>query len=149
MFRRNAFLRVLNLDSRASFALAMGSTAVAVAFGAMAASNAQVATALLPFVLLPQLLFIGYMITADLIPPFLRWINYLCPMTYATRILVLNEFYDCSDNPFEKLACDLLAFGINADIDEVWWYWLVLVGQFFFFRLLALGILHRSAKKFY
>lgn len=131
------------------FALAMSSTAVAVAFGALAASNAPIATTLLPFVLLPQMLFIGFIITPDLIPAWLRWINYLCPMTYATRILVLDEFHRCSENPFEKLACDMLLWSINAEDDELWWYWLILVGQFFFFRLVALAILHRSAKFFY
>ena len=132
-----------------SYLLALGSTALAVGLGAAASRSMKIANSLLPVVLLPQIIFIGYFVVPDLIPVWLRWLNYLCPMTYATRILLIDEFYQCSDNPFQNLGCELLLINVQADPDELWWYWLILGAQFIFFRLSALAILHRSANKFY
>ena len=129
------------------YTLAMGSTAIAVVMGAAAGSNSKLATSLLSLVLMPQMLFIGYYVVPELIPVWLRWLNYLSPMTYSTRILLIDEFYQCSDNPFQSLSCELLLLGVNADRDEVWWYWLILVGQFVLFRVSALAILHHSANQ--
>jgi hypothetical protein len=133
----------------ACFTLAMGSTAVAVVMGALSGSSSKIASAALPIVLLPQMLFIGYFVTPDLIPSYLRWIQYLCPMTYSTRILLLDEFFDCSDDVFERLYCNAVLRNVEVEADDRWWYWLILIAQFFVFRLMALAILHRSARKFY
>jgi ABC-type multidrug transport system permease subunit len=133
----------------ACYALAMASTALAVVMGTLAGSSVHLATMLLPLVLMPQMLFIGYFVVPDLIPVWLRWLQYLCPMTYATRIILVEEFYRCSDDPFQNLGCELLLLVVEADPDDVWWYWLMLASQFVLFRLLALVILRHSANKFY
>jgi hypothetical protein len=133
----------------AGYALAMGSTALASVLGAMAGSSQKLATIMLPFVLMPQMLFIGYFIVPDLIPVWLRWLQYLCPMSYATRIVLVDEFYRCSEDPFQNLGCELLLLSVEAEPDEVRGYWLMLAFQFVLFRMAALAILHRSAKKFY
>lgn len=131
------------------FTLAMGSTAVAVILGAAAGSSAKIATAALPLVLLPQMLFVGYFVSPELIPVWLRWIQYICPMTYATRILLVADFHECSENFLEKIFCETLLENTGADPDELAWYWCILVSQFVVFRLIALTILHKSAQKFY
>jgi hypothetical protein len=133
----------------ATYLLAMGSTAIAVGVGAAAGANVKIATLFLPMILLPQIIFIGYLVVPDLIPVWFRWVNYLCPMTYATRIILIDEFYKCSEDPFASLGCDLLLLSVKANRDDVWWYWLILVAQFVVFRVIALGILQQSAKKFY
>lgn len=59
--------------------------------------------------------------------------------------MALEEFTECDG----AIACDNVLENLNADVDESYWYWLVLIGLFVFFRLLALGILTRKASKFY
>lgn len=129
--------------------LAMGSTAIAVLLGALAGSSAKISAGLLPVALLPQMMFIGYFVAPSFIPSWLRWIQYICPMTYSTRILLVEEFHDCSENPFELLFCDAVLKSVGADPDEIWWYYLILAAQFVVFRLLGLAVLQRSARKFY
>jgi len=131
------------------FTLAMGSTAIAVVMGAASGSSAKLATAALPLVLLPQMLFVGFFVSPELIPAWLRWIQYICPMTYATRILLIDEFDNCSENPMERLFCDMLLANVNAQPDDLWWYWVILVAQFVAFRVMALIILYYSAQQFY
>lgn len=133
----------------ACFTLAMGSTAIAVILGAAAGSSSKIATAALPLVLLPQMLFVGYFVSPELIPVWLRWVQYICPMTYVTRILLVAEFHECSDDFLEKIYCDTLLANTGADPDEVVMYWCILFGQFVVFRVIALFILHRSAQRFY
>lgn len=133
----------------ACFTLAMGSTAIAVILGAAAGSSTKIATAALPLVLLPQMLFVGFFVSPELIPVWLRWVQYICPMTYATRILLVAEFHECSDNFLEKIFCNTLLENTGADPDEVLWYWCILLGQFVVFRVIALAILQKSAQKFY
>ncbi|GAX22290.1 ATP-binding cassette, subfamily G (WHITE), member 2 [Fistulifera solaris] len=133
----------------ACFTLAMGSTAIAVILGAAAGSSSKIATAALPLVLLPQMLFVGYFVSPELIPVWLRWIQYICPMTYATRILLVSEFETCEESFLSKIYCQSLLDNTGADPDEVLWYWCILIGQFVVFRLIALAILHKSAQRFY
>lgn len=133
----------------ACFTLAMGSTAIAVILGAASGSSSKIATAALPLVLLPQMLFVGYFVSPELIPVWLRWIQYICPMTYATRILLVADFYECSDDFVEKIFCDTLLENTGADPDDVLLYWFILIGQFVVFRIIALAILHKSAQRFY
>jgi ABC-type multidrug transport system permease subunit len=133
----------------ACFTLAMGSTAIAVILGAAAGSSSKIATAALPLVLLPQMLFVGYFVSPELIPVWLRWIQYICPMTYATRILLVSEFQTCEESFLSKIYCQSLLDNTGADPDEVLWYWCILIGQFVVFRVIALAILHKSAQRFY
>lgn len=59
--------------------------------------------------------------------------------------MALEEFTECDG----ATACDNVLDSIDADADDSYWYWLVLIGLFIVFRLLALGILTRKASKFY
>jgi hypothetical protein len=72
----------------------------------------------------------------------------LCTLTYSVRILLVNEFDNCSDDPAALENCDALLDGIGANPDDTWWYWLVLVGLFVVFRLTALFVLKYKASKF-
>lgn len=132
-----------------TYSLAMSSTALAVMLGC-SVEDAKLATELLPILFVPQMLFAGFFVTPSLIPPWLRWARYLCTLTYAVRIYLVEEYADCQpDNPEATENCNNLIEEVEADPDETWWNWLVLVGLFAFFRINALIILQRKAVKFY
>lgn len=109
--------------------------------------------------------------TPDLIPVFLRWARYLCSLTYAVRILLVSEFEDCADDQigdraaaglvcqgescsggnctFAPCPCQTVMTNVEADPDETWWNWLILVVLFVGFRLGALAVLRSKATKFF
>lgn len=71
-------------------------------------------------------------------------------MTFGIRIIMLEEFYEpgCGDTTGE-FVCDLLLETVEAEPDDVWWYWLVLIAQFIVLRLIAVILLHKKASKFF
>ena len=138
--------------------LAMICTAIANVIGACAGSDQKLAAESLPAIFTPQILFAGFFVTPDLMPVWIRWVQYVCPLTYVIRILLVAEFYKCSvgtndnnavTNNAEAANCEMLLENTDADPDQVWWYWLILLGQFVTFRALALWFLKSSAHRFY
>jgi hypothetical protein len=123
------------------YMLAMASTASAVFLGC-AVEDSKLGQEMLPILFVPQMLFAGFFVTPDLIPVWLRWAQYLCAMTYAVRIALLEEFP-------EGTGADNLLETIEANRDDTWWYWLVLVGLFCGFRVMALIVLRQKATKFF
>ena len=120
-----------------SYALAMSSTALAVLLGC-SVEDPKLGQEMLPILFVPQMLFAGFFVAPELIPAWLRWARYLCSLTYALRIAMVEEFYDCNPgNPEENRACNNQVEVIDGDPDETWWNWLVLVALFVFFRLVA------------
>lgn len=132
-----------------TYALAMSGTAMAVMLGVLSGGNAKVAQQLLPLIFIPQLLFSGFFVSPKLIPPLLRWAQYVCVLTYAVRMLIVEEFYNCSEDYFENQNCQLLVDNVRADPNQKGFYWIMLVAYFFCFRFLALMLLRKSATKFY
>lgn len=133
----------------ATYALALAGTATAVWIGALAKGNVKSAQQLVPVILMPQLLFSGFFISPSLMPSALRWIQYICALTYAVKILTLEEFTYCSDNYFEQANCNLLIENMEANPNDKLLYWMLLVSMFLGFRLLALWQLKSSASEFY
>lgn len=142
-FRSNFALFFLNI-----YALAMSSTALAVLLGC-SVEDPKLGQEMLPILFVPQMLFAGFFVTPDLIPVWLRWARYLCSLTYAIRIALVNEFSNGCTNEEGDRACEQLLKNIEADEDETWWNWLVLVALFVVFRLLALYVLQQKAVKFF
>jgi ABC-2 type transporter len=142
-----------------TYALAMSGTAMAVFLGVLAKGNTKVAQQLLPLIFIPQLLFSGIFVSPNLIPKILRWAQYLCVLSYAARLLIIEEFYNCSDDydfagdaTAEDLAkgnCEKMVELMKADPSDKWFYWILLVAYFFVFRLAALFFLRKSATTFY
>ena len=129
-----------------SFALSMGSTALAVMLGS-SVEDPKLASELLPMLFVPQMMFAGFFVAIELIPLWLRWAQYLCGLTYATRLMTIAEFNSCTGAGKEN--CDGIIYDlIDADPDDTWWYWVLLVGLFVVFRLLGLAILTKKATKF-
>lgn len=129
------------------FSLAMTSTAIAMIVGS-AVDNPQVAMEFLPITFIPQILFAGFFIAPELIPIWLRWLQYLMPLTYSVKIAVEAEFGGgCGGSDSAINYCEQLLVTTNVNPDDVWWYWLSLLALFVSFRSLAFVLLKRKADK--
>merc|ERR1719181_2440025 len=53
-----------------------------------------------PGVFVPQILFAGFFIKMELIPPFTRWIQYLCSLKWGMNMILINEF---KDTPYAEM----------------------------------------------
>jgi ABC-type multidrug transport system permease subunit len=129
-----------------SFGLAMTTTAVVVMLGA-ATTDIKSAQALFPLVVVPQFYFSGVFIAINLIPQWIRWLQYLCSMTYAARLAFAYEFTDC-DPGLASANCALILDRNGVDPEDTWWYWLALVALFLSFRLVALLFLRKRGMEF-
>jgi ABC-type multidrug transport system ATPase subunit/ABC-type multidrug transport system permease subunit len=136
------------------YLMACASTALGVLIGC-AVKNPSVAVEYLPAVFMPQILFSGFFVPPELMPDWLAWIRFICPLTYGVRIVVAAEFdSSCPDvvNPVSNVTinyCDEILNNVGTDVDDYWWYFLVLACLFIGFRLLALFVLKRKASHFY
>jgi ABC-type multidrug transport system permease subunit len=65
----------------------------------------DVAVEFLPLLLVPQILFSGFFVPPDLIPVWLRWLQYIFPLTYAVKLVMVAEF-DNACNGLEPNYCD-------------------------------------------
>jgi len=129
-----------------TYCLALSSTALAVMLGS-AVEDPKLASEMLPLLFVPQMLFAGFFVATDLIPIWLRWAQYLCTLTYAVRIISIAEFEACKD-PGAQNCLDIIYGTLDADPDDTWWYWLVLICIFVVTRCLGLAILTKKASKF-
>ena len=141
------FSMPFHLYSTIMYTLAMSSTALSVSLGC-AIEDATLGMELFPLLFVPQILFSGFFISPSLVPFWLRWGRYICPMTFGILVGMLEEFRDCGDG-WAQTNCDLLLSNVEANEDDVHWYWTVMVALFIIFRLLALGLLHKKASKFF
>jgi ABC-type multidrug transport system permease subunit len=129
-----------------TFALAMTSTAVAVALGSFF-SDMKAAESLFTLVVVPQMYFSGVFLAIELIPEWIRWSQYLCSLTYASRLSFAYEFSNC-DAGVASENCDLILNQNGVSEDDVWWYWLALIALFVFFRTVAVIVLRQRGKSF-
>jgi len=120
------------------YTLAMTSTAIAMVI-ASTVDDPKLSIEFLPMTFMPQVMFAGFFIAPDLIPVWLRWLQWVMPLTFAVKIGIANEFN--RDNE----VCQNLLSNTNVDPDDVWWYWLALVGIFIVLRLSALFLLRKKA----
>jgi len=129
----------------AAYGLALATAAQTLCVAALVGENIALAMQITPLVSIPQMLFAGFFVAADILPPWLSWAQYFCTITYSARILAINEFDDCSD----LAPCESVLTSTKANPDEFWFYWAAIVVIFVVFRLLALLLLQRSAMQFY
>lgn len=132
-----------------TFAFSLVTAAQAVLCGCLAGNNVKLAIQLQPLLFIPQMLFSGFFLPTELMPSWLSWLQHLCTMVYSARIMVVEEFEKCSDDPSEQKNCDDLLNTTAADPNDVWWYWLVLVTMYVVYRTLAIVVLRKSALRFY
>lgn len=133
----------------AMYALAMTGTALAGVVGAVIGGNSELALQFLIILFMPQLLFVGYFVVPSLIPAWISWIQYVCPAAYAVRIILVDEFHNCSDEFIAKLQCQALLQNVDANADDTWWYWVALLSEFIAVRLIAIILMRANATRFY
>jgi len=119
-----------------TFTLAMTSTAVAVLLGA-SFEDEKAAASTFTIVIVPQFYFSGVFIAINLLPEWLRWAQYLCSLTYASRLSYAYEFGNCDPSNF----CEEVLEMNGVSVDDIWWYWLALLALFVLFRLAAMAML--------
>ena len=121
----------------------LASTALAVMLGS-SVEDPTLTSEMLPLLFVPQLLFASFFVATDLIPAWLRWAHWGCALTYSTRLASIQA---CTEPGVAN--CDLIINSVlNANPDDEWLYWLVLVVLFVVFRGIGLVILTRKATKF-
>ncbi|KAJ3447575.1 abc transporter g family member [Anaeramoeba flamelloides] len=71
--------------------------------------SSEIGLGLSPPVIIPQLIFTGFLVDFDTIPSFLRWFRYINPMKYAFEVLINNEFTDlkfgCTPSELVNFVC--------------------------------------------
>lgn len=107
--------------------------------------NPDVAAELMPALIVPQLLFAGVFIQVNLIPEFLRWAQYLCSLTYAIRLVLLNEFSECADNSEFPNPCEQTLQYAGVDEMPTYAYWIILFAIMAVFRVVAIVMLKKKA----
>jgi len=122
-----------------NFILAIASSSIGVFIGSMV-EDPTAAGEFIPALIVPQLLFSGFFIQVDLIPPFLRWAQYLCSLTYAVRLATFYEFGDC-----ETESCVSLLDSNGVYQLESHWYWIILITIAAVFRITAMFVLKSKA----
>ena len=122
-----------------NFILALASTSIGIFVGS-SVKDPKVAAELMPALIVPQLLFSGLFISANLIPGFLRWAQYLCSLTYAVRLVLNDEFGEC-----ETQACSVLLESNSVNELPSYVYWIILILIMTICRLTAMLVLRNKA----
>jgi hypothetical protein len=110
------------------FGLSMVMNSLGMLVGAVITDAKDVAE-LAVFVFVPQILFAGLFTRLNQIPAFLRWAQYLCGLSYATKLAFLIEFNPsqdlcrASDAARANCASIIASGGPSADS-----YWVPIVG---------------------
>lgn len=102
-----------------TYSLALTATAVAVMLGACF-TDPKFATALFTVVVIPQMYFSGVFIAIDLLPDWVAWAQYLCSLTYASRLSFAYEFSSCEPG-VAQVNCQEVLDSNNVDVDDTWW----------------------------
>jgi len=121
-----------------AWALSMTAASTALMVGC-SVPNAQSAQELAPLIFVPQILFTGIFVSINLIPPALRWMQYLCALKYAVDLASIIELKDL---PQGRALLQIE----NIEVDSAGLYVAVLIGIFVGFRLLAMINLGRRAQ---
>mmetsp|Transcript_23228 Transcript_23228/g.36328 ORF Transcript_23228/g.36328 Transcript_23228/m.36328 type:complete len:194 (-) Transcript_23228:256-837(-) len=72
-------------------------------------SDVRIALVVAPPMILPLMIFSGFFINTESIPPYFDWIKYLSPIKYAFEAFVLNEFTGL------PLKCDPEELQVNVN----------------------------------
>mmetsp|Transcript_3119 Transcript_3119/g.4381 ORF Transcript_3119/g.4381 Transcript_3119/m.4381 type:complete len:494 (+) Transcript_3119:544-2025(+) len=132
----------------ATFGLSMVSNSLAMILGCLVADVKDV-TELAPLMYVPQILFGGFFIRTNLIPVWLRWVQYICGMKYGMNLVFMNEFRvssdSCSATPGALKHCSDLLSSNSVDTEIFYVYIIVLVVLFAGFRIAAGFVLVQKA----
>lgn len=121
---------------------ALTSSALAIMLGCLVVDSKQ-AVELAPLLFPPQILFAGFFISTTLIPIWLRWLQWICPLKYGISLFLMNEFapFRASCQGDASQNCRDIMETNSIRIDSWWIYSLALLALFFGFRILAAAAL--------
>lgn len=125
----------------AFFLIAFAATSTALMAASMVADAKQAMEAA-PGLFVPQILFAGFFIKMDLVPPFARWIQYICSLKWGMNLILIAEFSDAPEGQVLMKANDV-------EEDHFWLYVAVLLSLAFVQRCGALLALSRKARALY
>lgn len=122
---------------------------------ATAAPTVQVALAIGPVVLLPFMIFGGFLINLDSIPKYFYWLSYLSFFRYGFEALAITEFkgvenLDCSDALVGKCKYekgDDVLDAYSFDKEFLWSDVGILIGLLVGFRFVAFLFLYRKSQQ--
>eukprot|EP01063_Lacrimia_lanifica_P004683 TRINITY_DN12671_c0_g1_i1.p2 TRINITY_DN12671_c0_g1~~TRINITY_DN12671_c0_g1_i1.p2 ORF type:complete len:682 (+),score=283.16 TRINITY_DN12671_c0_g1_i1:47-2092(+) len=130
--------------------LGLVSASVALLIGSVA-SNAQVAIQLSPLIFVPQILFSGIFIPNNMIPDYLRWIQYLCSLKYGINLVSIVEFgtvpEGVQNHTVAEMETAMMLDKLDIKTDWQWYYFLIMIGCFTVFRLVAFVVLARKGSR--
>jgi ABC-2 type transporter len=128
--------------------LCIATTSAIVLIGCSVNTKSEVLN-LFPIVVIPQILFVGFLIAPIYIPSCLAWIQYFLPSYYASKILVSAEFgADCGSYIANKM-CDYVVETNQAEPQNIPYYWATLVFLIFWYRLTALLVQYARSSQYY
>ncbi len=104
------------------------SSALSVFLGCLVVNSKQ-AIELAPIVFPPQILFAGFFIATSLIPIWLRWLQWLCPLKYGISLFLLNEFapFRTSCEGDAAKFCSAILENNGVELSDWWIYTLALI----------------------
>ena len=109
--------------------------------------NERIAIAAMPAVILPSMLFAGFMNNVMSIPVWIRWIQYISPFRYSMEAMFRNQYreddftYDPTD-PMNKYPVHSYNYDFGMDVCLAIMAVLAIV-----FRVLALVVLKVQVRK--
>jgi len=122
----------------ASWGLSLAGASTALLIGCNI-GNAKTVQEVATLMFVPQILFSGIFISINLIPSWLRWLQYVCALKYAINLGMLAEFENLPGGEAILASQDIHK-------DKALFYVAVLIGIFCVFRLLAMIGLRQKAK---
>jgi ABC-type multidrug transport system permease subunit len=128
------------------FGTSMASSSLAVFFGCIN-EDPNSSIEMVPLLFVPQILFTGFFIRTSLIPIWMRWIQYLCPLKYGMNLFLMNEFaaFRKSCQGQAGVYCEATLTNNDIVTDDWWVYVLVLASLFLMFRVVAMVALVKKA----
>jgi ABC-type multidrug transport system permease subunit len=105
------------------WAVAVTSGSLAILLGSLVKDPKQ-AIEFAPLLFLPQLLFVGFYIRTSLIPIYIRWIQYLCPLKYGVNLAFLNEYNSMTGDARSNWS---MMLSQNSIEPSDWWVYILIL----------------------
>lgn len=79
-------------------------------------NQAETAVQMSPSIMMPFVVFGGFMTNAGTIPDWINWLQYLSPVRYGFEALIYNEFEDRTDIPQSRNPITFLNFNLGYGV---------------------------------
>lgn len=121
-------------------------TAMSTLLGA-ACSDPTAAASLLGLSIMPQFYFAGLLVAVTLMPVWIRWLQYICVLRYASALATVYEFASCAPGAAEEQCAAFMAVQ-GVSVGSRWWYWLAAWSLIGATRVLSYILLRKAARNY-